>query len=243
MIRIALCDDEKKILDEVSLCIKKYASEKQLHNIEVTCFDSAMALVSAIEDEKQFDFFLLDVYIGDEIGTELARDIRRRGIESPIVFLTTSVEHAPQCFETGTLRYLLKPLDISKFYEAMDAAIALAEKLGERVITVKTEAGVERVNIGNVIYSEAHAHYQYITFEDGRQIKVRMTVASLYGIFEKYRGFIRVGSAYIVNLRNVKKVSTNEIQMYPNITVPIPRGKHTEIKSAFWSFQSKEGND
>jgi DNA-binding LytR/AlgR family response regulator len=70
-----------------------------------------------------------------------------------------------------------------------------------------------------------------------------MTVAGLYGIFEKYCGFIRVGSAYIVNLRNVKKVSTNEIQMYPNITVPIPRGKHTEIKSAFWSFQSKEGND
>lgn len=239
MIRIALCDDERKILDELSLRISEYAKEKSLYNIEVSCFESAAALMGALEDEGQFDIFFLDVYIGDELGTTLARNIRKRGIESPIIFLTTSVEHAPESFETGTLRYLIKPLELPKLHEAMDVAIAVAVKLVERVITVKTEAGVERVNISSVIFSEAHAHYQYITFEGGRQIKVRMNVADLYQIFAKYDGFVRVGSAYIVNLRNVKNVSTNEVKLYPNISVPIPRGKHTEIKNAFWNFQSK----
>ena len=29
MVRIALCDDEQKVLDGVSLCIRKYANEKE----------------------------------------------------------------------------------------------------------------------------------------------------------------------------------------------------------------------
>lgn len=243
MIRIALCDDEQKILDEVTQYIKKYAETKNNPGLEVFCFDSARALKSALDDKNAFDIFVLDVYIGEEMGTALAREIRKRGIESPIVFLTTSLEHAPESFETATLRYLIKPLNPVKFYEAMDAALAQAEKAVERLIKLKTENGVERINASLILYSEAHNHYQYIMLNDDRQIKVRMTVAELYGILIKHDGFVRVGSAYIVNLRNIKNVSNTEVRLYNNISIPIPRGKHTEIKKAFWDFQYEGQED
>ena len=236
MIKIALCDDEAKILDEVSSYINKYAEKKSNQCIEISHFDSAKALDFAL-DESSFDIFVLDVYIGDEMGTALAKKIRKRGIESPIIFLTTSVEHAPESFETATLRYLIKPLDPQKLYEAMDVALIQVERTRERFIKFKTENGVERINASLILYSEAHNHYQYIMLNDDRQIKVRMTVAELYGILIKHDGFVRVGSAYIVNLRNIKNVSNTEVRLYNNISIPIPRGKHTEIKKAFWDFQ------
>lgn len=236
MIRIALCDDEQKILDEVSKYIKKY-EEKHNGGLEVFRFNSARALKNALDEEKSFDIFVLDVYIGDEMGTVLAKSIRRRGIESPIVFLTTSVEHAPESFETGTLRYLIKPINPIKFYEAMDAALLQAEKVGERLVKLKTESGVERINASRILFSEAHAHYQHVILEDGKQIRVRITVAELYTTLMKYDGFVRVGSAYIINLRKIRNVSTTEVRLYNNISIPIPRGKHTEIKKAFWDFQ------
>ena len=236
MIRIALCDDEQKILDEVSKYIKKY-EEKHNGGLEVFSFNSARALKNALDEEKSFDIFVLDVYIGDEMGTVLAKSIRSRGIESPIVFLTTSVEHAPESFETGTLRYLIKPINPIKFYEAMDAALLQAEKVGERLVKLKTESGVERINASRILFSEAHAHYQYVILEDGKQIRVRITVAELYTTLMKYDGFVRVGSAYIINLRKIRNVSTTEVRLYNNISIPIPRGKHTEIKKAFWDFQ------
>ena len=236
MIKIALCDDEVKILDEVLSYINKYAEKKSNQRIEISRFDSAKALDFAL-DESSFDIFVLDVYIGEEIGTALARSIRKRGIESPIIFLTTSVEHAPESFETSTLRYLIKPLDPQKLYEAMDVALIQVERTRARFIKFKTENGVERINASLILYSEAHAHYQYITLEDGKQLRVRMTVAELFAMLMKNGGFVRVGSAYIVNLRNIRNVSTSEVHLYNNITIPIPRGKHTEIKKAFWDFQ------
>ena len=239
MIRIAICDDEKKILDEVSGYIKNYA-EKKSKEIEIFRFDSAASLIGALEDGKSFDIFVLDVYIGDERGTVLARDIRKSGIESPIIFATTSVDHAPESYEMGTLRYLIKPINPVKFYEALDVALAAAEKIGQRLVKLKTENGVESINATHILYSEAHAHYQYVTLDGEEKLRVRMTVSELYTLLAPNGGFIRVGSAYIINLRNVKNVSTSEVHLYNNITVPIPRGKHSEIKKAFWDFQCEE---
>ena len=236
MIRIAVCDDERKILDEVSGYIKNYA-EKKSKEIEVFRFDSATSLIGALEDGKSFDIFVLDVYIGDERGTVLARDIRKLGIESPIIFATTSVEHAPESYETGTLRYLIKPINPAKFYEAMDAALASVEKISQRLIKMKTENGLESINVSHIICSEVHDHYQYVTMYNGTQIKIRMTVTELFTMLSGYGGFIRIGSAYIINLRHVKNVSRTEVCLYNDVSIQIPRGKHAEIKNAFWNFQ------
>ena len=237
MIRIAICDDEQKILDEVSQYISKYAETKNIQSLEVIPFDSAKSLENALDDNKSFDIFILDIYIGKEMGTELAKNIRKRGIESPIIFLTTSIEHAPQGYETGTLRYLIKPLDSKKFYEALDAALLQAEKVNERLIKFKTENGIETINANHIMYSEAHDHYQYVVLNDHRQLKVRTTVTDLLTTLMRSGGFVRVGSAYIVNLRNVKNVSTHKVELYNDMSIPIPRGKHTQIKKAFWDYQ------
>ena len=242
MIQIAICDDEKAILDEVSGYIKDYA-ENQSVDLEVFRFDSARTLISTLEDGKTFDIFVLDVYIGDEMGTELADCIRKIGIESPIIFATTSIEHAPQSYETGTLRYLIKPLSPRKFYEAMDAALLQVKRTRDRFLKFKTENGVASVNANHIMYSEARDHYQYLRQDDGEEIKVRMTVTELFAILSKYGGFVRIGSAYIVNLRHVKNVTPTNVCLYSNINIQIPRGKFTEIKNTFWNFQCEEQED
>ena len=236
MIRIALCDDEQEILDEVSRLISQYAQKRE-KTIEVTGFSTASALIGAIEDGVLFDVFILDVYIGEDMGTSLAKSIRKMGIENPIVFLTTSVKHAPESFETGTLRYLIKPLRLDKFYEAMDIALVTAERVGERLLKLKTDRGVENVNANHIICSEAHGHYQYLTLENGKPLRIRMTVSELYEALTAIGGFLIVGRAYIINLRKVKNITASEVHLYQDMNIPIPRGKYNEIKKAFWDFQ------
>ena len=243
MIRIAVCDDEKTILDEISGYIKNYSEKGTSEKLEVFCFESASELLNVLEDGKSFDVFVLDVYIGGEMGTALARNIRKLGIECPIIFATTSVEHAPQGYETAALRYLIKPINPQKFYEALEAALAQAKKMSNRSLKFKTENGVENVSVNQIICTDAHAHYQYITLRDGTKIRVRATVTELFATLSKYAGFIRIGSAYIINLRHVKNVSSKEVSLYDNVKIQIPRGKYTEIKEAFWNFQDEEQGD
>ena len=55
MLRIALCDDEPKILEEVSRYIKEYAEIKENLNFEICCFDSVKKLENTLDAEKNFD--------------------------------------------------------------------------------------------------------------------------------------------------------------------------------------------
>ena len=235
--KIAICDDETIILDEVSSYIKKYSEQSGKSELEVLTFSSAGSLLNALDSGDLFDIFILDVYIGDEMGTALAREIRARDIEIPIIFLTTSIEHAPESLETDTLRYLIKPLNPEKLYEAMDVAVEKAEKLGSKFIMLKTENGIENINISNILYTESRSHYQYVNFADGGQVRSRMTVSELFEELSQYGGFVRGGSAYIINLNKVKSVSTGEVCFNNNKKLPLPRGAHSEIKEAFWLLQ------
>lgn len=241
--KIALCDDDHKMLSEVYQYVEKYAEMKNIQKPGIFFFDSVKSIENALDDGKFFDIFILDVYIGKELGTDFAKSIRKRGIESPIVFLTTSLEHAPESYETGTLRYLIKPLNPKKFYEAMETAFSQAKKIKKRIIKLKTENGVESINAGSIMYSEAHDHYQYVMLDNGTKIKVRMTVVDLFSMLTQIGGFARVGSAYIINLRHIRKVSTFEVNLCNDISIRIPRGKHVELKKAFWDFHCEgEGN-
>ena len=235
--RIAICDDETIILDEVSAYIKKYSEQSGKSELEVFPFYTAHSLLNSIDNGDVFDIFLLDVYIGNEMGTILARELRRKEIESPIVFLTTSIEHSPESHEIDTLRYLLKPLNPEKFYEAMDAAVEKAKKLGSKFIKLKTERGVENINISNIVYTESRSHYQYLNFINGDQVRARMTVLELFENLSQFCGFIRAGSAYIINLNKVKSVSTREVCFSNKRKLLLPRGAHHAIKEAFWDLQ------
>lgn len=241
--RIAICDDEAKILEDVSAYIKRYSACDKKTDLEVFAFSSARSLLNSLDNGASFDIFLLDVYIGDEMGTELARAIRRKGIECPIVFLTTSIEHAPESFETGTLRYLIKPINPEKFYEAIDAAYVQAEELSNKHIKLKTDNGNESVNVSRIIFTESHGHYQYLTLTDGSKLRVRITVTELFEMLANMGDFIRCGSAYIINMRKIKTVSPDNIVLINGKVIPVPRGRYSVIKKAFWTLQYEAQED
>ena len=119
----------------------------------------------------------------------------------------------------------------------MDVAVEKAEKLGSKFIRLKTENGVENINISNILYTESRSHYQYVNFVSDEQVRSRMTVAELFEELSQYGGFVRGGSAYIINLNKVKSVSTGEVCFNNNTKLPLPRGAHSEIKEAFWLLQ------
>ncbi len=236
MFRIAICSDDKKIFDEISKYVRNYAAQESDREIEAVSFDSGRRLIGALEDCAFFDVFLIDACIGDESEIELIKDIRRRGIESPVIFLASSADDAPECIEIGVFRYLLKPILPDKFYEAVGAAIAQAERMEEKFVKLKTGNGVARVAIHHIVCSEACGHYQHITLKDGTKIRVRMTVTEMFGLLSEYGGFIRVGAAYVVNLRHVKHVSHTEVCLCDDTTVQIPRGKYNDIRNDFLDF-------
>ena len=82
----------------------------------------------AVLATRRFGVVVSDLQMPDIDGIELLREIRRRDIDVPIVFVTDTpdAQRADSTFETGAVRYMAKPVDASLFLAAVTRAETLS---------------------------------------------------------------------------------------------------------------------
>ena len=136
----ALCDDDKHITEEVKKLLLEYAKDNRV-TIDIDEFESGEELLNS---EKSYDIIVLDYQLGSTDGLTVAKKLRKRNVLSCIIFLTSYPQFMIDAFEVNTFRFLLKPIDKSKFYKAIDeySNIHLSDKI---MHCSKTLSGVTRL--------------------------------------------------------------------------------------------------
>lgn len=235
MIKVAVCDDEQPYLDNTRSMLEQYAVE---HELEITAetFSNPSVLLDNIENGIYHDIYLLDIYMPGLSGMSVATELRSRGISSPIVFLTSSAEHAVEAFGVDATHYLLKPYTQQNFCVAMDKALQSISFRAEASIVLKVDGEYQNVPVSDILYSEAADNYQRVWVKNNsRPLLVRMTAAELYDLLECFGCFHRCGRTYILNLNQMKKVTTNTAVLKNGYELPVPRTAVAGLRTAFFS--------
>ena len=151
MFKIAVCDDEQPYLEKTYAMLERYA---KAHDLELTAeiFDSASALLDAIEDGIYHSIYLLDIYMPGLSGMSVATELRSRGVRSPIIFLTSSTEHAVEAFGVNATHYLLKPYTEESFDNAMDKAMQSITHHVEKSIVLKVGGDYQNILVDHILY-------------------------------------------------------------------------------------------
>ena len=84
MIRIAVCDDEKKYLDESEMFLSEYATARNTR-FSVEQFENPFDFLDKLDKGEEYDVYLLDVYMPGFTGVSIATELRRRNDESPVI--------------------------------------------------------------------------------------------------------------------------------------------------------------
>ena len=235
MFRIAICDDEQLYLDKTRDMLEQYIAA---HDIEITVedFSNSSELLDRIEDGERHDIYLLDIYMPGISGMSVATELRSKGVRSPIIFLTSSTEHAVEAFGVDATHYLLKPYTQQNFFSAMDKAIQNISTHAEDSIVLKIGGEYQNVLVGHILYCEAANNYQRLWMKDGSELLVRMTTSELYDMLEGFGCFQRCGRAYILNLNHVTKVTASSAVLKNGVEVLLPRSAVSGLRSAFFDY-------
>lgn len=101
--RILIAEDERDLNEMIR---KKLTSEG--YSVD-TCFDGNEAVEYLTSAE--YDGVILDIMMPGKDGLEVLKEIRRSGIETPVMFLTAkdSIEDRVDGLDAGAADYLIKP--------------------------------------------------------------------------------------------------------------------------------------
>ena len=235
MRRIAVLDDEKSYLDSVLTLLEEYESERNEH-FATERFINPSDFLDKLESGAVYDIYLLDIYMPGVTGMSIATELRNRDIKSPIIFLTSSTDHALEAFGVDATHYLLKPYTKDSFYVGMDKAMqSIASHKNDSVI-LKVDNDYRSILVSKLIYCEAEDKYQRLYLENGERLLVRISGTELYKLLSEFDSFYHCGRAHIINLNHISRVTQSGAVFKNNMQLNLPHTVLAGLRSAFFDY-------
>ncbi|MBQ2785478.1 MAG: response regulator transcription factor [Oscillospiraceae bacterium] len=235
MLKIAICDDEKEFRDAAERMLKLYMEDKGV-SYQVDTFGVPSDLVDATEEGTIYDIYLLDIYMPGITGMSIATELRSRSVKSPVIFLTSSTDHALEAFGVDATHYLLKHYTKDNFYVGMDKAMQSITSHKDDSIVLKVDNEYRSISISKILYCEAEDKYQRLYLANGERLLVRITGTELYKQLSEFECFYRCGRAHIVNLNHISKVSQNGAVFKDGVQLSLPRTVLAGLRKAFFDY-------
>ena len=241
MIKIALCDDDRSILQQLSIYLDRYRVAKN-REIEYFAFQSPLELLAEIDRGKRFDLLFLDVLMPGENGIDTAAEIRKIDSAVKIIFLTASAEYAVQSYTVEAYFYQLKPIWEDAFVRLMDSVLAVCEKEQTDSLILRCKNGITRIELRQLEYCEVIHRTLFIHLTTGKVLESVGSLDDLSRQLSSYGNFLRPHRSFLINLDHVRTLSYQGILMSCMSEIPIPRGKYNDVKNAFleYAFRTRQ---
>lgn len=230
MISCIIVDDEPLAVD----LLKDYVTK--LDHLELKgSFHNPLEALSYLQNES-VDLIFLDIQMPELNGVQFGKII---GKKAKIIFTTAYPDYAVEGFELNAADYLVKPITLQRFIEAVNRIQEQSENNDTAVtknqkdfLMVKTEYRRQKVNYDDILYFKGMGDYVSIVTEENKI----MTLENMKSFMEKLPNdqFIRVHKSYIVSIHKIDFVERNRISINKEL-IPIS----ATYLDAFWKIMDK----
>ena len=222
---IAICDDDHLFCDEVRHNIYDYLNNKRLDPVIEIFYCGEELLKSPLN----FDIILLDYQMRNLNGIETAHLLRQRNPISTIIFITSFPHVVFDAFTVDTFRFITKPINYSKLYQAFDDYQQMINK--HYPIILHTQTDMVKIQTQDIVYIEAQGKHCAIRLVDDT-IDYPKTMAKIQALLPSYF-FSKVHRQYIVNLCYIEKITNKTILLTNGEKAPISKSYYSSFKSSF----------
>ena len=237
IMKIAVCDDDRPIREELFRLIKK-----QIPEANIVEYQSGEEMINAGEN---FDISFLDIEMGKVSGMDIARRIREQeesGTQrSIIIFVTGYQEYMEAAFDVNAFHYLIKPIDAEKFAEVFGRAWKEAsafEEQTKKYIMVKSAGTQQKLLLKDIYYIESGNKKVIFNTANG--------LLEIYGKMEELEiklgnTFYRCHRCYLVNMEKISAYSADNIQVTNGDNLLLARKKYSDFIKTYMRYVKNGG--
>ena len=230
MFRVALCDDQEHILEQLKELLESILQKNGCSYI-IETFTSGEELVG---QKSYFDAVFLDIEMPGMDGIQTGEIIRQRNADCKLIMATSAIERYKEAFHIRAFRFVTKPFAYSEVEEALMATLEL--KKDDDSIELFYQRVLCRVKLKDILYVQAYNGYS--EFLVGNRIFRKEE--SLNNIEEQLdsRFFVRIHRQYIVNMRWISNYENGEVTIAKEV-IPVSKRKRKEFEQQYIYYDLK----
>lgn len=229
--KIAIVDDELKEREKMMLLLDDLLGESAVIDV----FADGEAFLNRTK-EIGYDLVVLDIFIDESFGIDVAKKLREKNENVRIVFCSTSNEFASESYEVGASYYLRKPFD-EQSVKTMLEKIRLADYEEEKSITLPDG---QKLIAKNMLYSLYHNHVITVYVKRGEPIQTRLTQTEFEALLSEFPCFCSPSKGIVVNFREVTRKEETFVVLSNGESVPVSRRRNKEFSALYEEFRFDE---
>lgn len=245
MLRIAVCDDEQKQLNQTAALLHTYLQSHPSLKGQIETFRSGRALLARAEDAGGFDLYVMDILMPELSGIDTGRRLRALGEGGEIVYLTSSNDFAADSYDVRAFFYLLKPVEENKLFQVLNGAVNKLNRRRSNAVVVTTADGPRRILLERIRYVERVGRVMRYYCIDGTvdSQTIRVTFREMSAPLLADRRFCLCGASFVLNFQHVTGVNGRTALLDNGQTVTLPRTVATDFKKAWGNYWLTEGDE
>lgn len=231
MLTIAICDDEKKILDELKTSVEEIL-RKHSKQGKILLFDSAIDFYENY-NKTLIDILLLDIDMPDISGMKLAKELSLAEQDIVFAFVTNQEALVYQSFECHPFAFLrkdyLKEELESTLLRMIDTVCSKAQ-----TYSFSYRGVINKVLIEDIIYFESDLNYvKLVTTKE--VYRYRETLSNLCELFYGKK-FLRIHKGFLLNMNYIYSIRQEEVELTNHTVLPIGRTNREAVKNQLFRF-------
>ena len=239
--RITVCDDSIKDLLEIDKLLMKYKSMHPDNDFKLEKFSDPSRLYQMISEGNMTDIYILDMLMPRRTGIDLGRQIRIAGCDSVIIYVTSSEDYALDAYGVHAVRYLLKPNDENKLFEALDYAFSYINAQTEPMYLIKTKDGLLQRPYSKIEYIESANRRLEVHLTNGEIVQslfIRKSFEEELGEIAAQKNFLQIHKSFLVNLDYIKQLAPDSAVMESGIRLPVSKARSAIVKREYLIYVS-----
>lgn len=229
-----ICDDDKADAGRLKVLLEKYSRESGIGST-IYEYNSGVDLLSNINSD--IDVIFLDINMDDMDGLTIAKRIREKMEEIPIILVTAFMSYALDGYKVRASRFLIKD-DLDKtFTECMDDICGEIRKKS-KVIAFSCVEGDMRLKASDIILIETSGHKNLIKLKK-MTYQIYKKLDDLEEMLKSY-GFLRTHNSYLVNMAHIRGINSYVLTLDDGRQLPVPKARYKQVRQEYALFVGKE---
>jgi DNA-binding LytR/AlgR family response regulator len=183
---------------------------------------------------ERIDVLFLDIDMPEMDGFQTAEKLYLKVEETVIIFLTSYTKDFQKAFRVRAFRYLLKPINISEFNEAIRDAIN-EMLIFKRIIIDDGGSSTVLVPESKIIYIESIGDNTAVHTESHGVIVCGRTLKDWQTDLDQVK-FVRSHRTFIINFDHVKKIDDRVATLMSGDVVPIAARSTRAVKESLREY-------
>ena len=138
MINVGIIEDDELAAARLAEMLELYGREKNAA-LSLNRFVGAESVIG--NHSGNFDVLFIDIELSGIDGISAAKEIRKSDEKVIIVFVTNVARFAVEGYSVGALDYIVKPVNKTRLFSAMNSVMKKLERLRSVKIAVSTAGG------------------------------------------------------------------------------------------------------